>query len=352
EYPTPSDPHYSMPLVCVFKGFRVTGKRIAAEELRPDSSALVYGSSLPPWDGRPIVYPPLDGLGQPEPRVGRPRELLLTDYLNKMIDPRIVVMRFVSDAETDPTLDPRQGEYALKVYDSFDPGMRDDELDLRYDLAKGEVRFGRTGWAARDHGAPIDANGDGVIDPGLDTLPTGMSVDGSWAFVVQPPPVAAGSPNYTKIIPDRLRVWVQRQGDPDYVEYTPTDEQNPDEIGRREFHARVLPRTGTVELRFSRYRFALRPNGTPTFQRMAVRYVYRRNFARVDMRVVDASGAGGDEVFEVDDKVIVDYSTRQTLIALLELSDVISQDDPSLPPTQVVQSARLSAEINLENLGA
>jgi hypothetical protein len=70
------------------------------------------------------------------------------------------------------------------------------------------------------------------------------------------------------------------------------------------------------------------------------------------MRVVDASGAGGDEVFEVDDKVIVDYSTRQTLVALLELSDVISQDDPSLPPTQVVQSARLSAEINLENLGA
>jgi prepilin-type N-terminal cleavage/methylation domain-containing protein len=369
EYPTRGlDPvHYWANLACVFKGFEVKAKRVPAEELQADSSALVYRASTGLWDGRPIVCPVIDPMtGLPHPQAGRPRELDDfngdgvpdgTDYLNKAVDPRIVVLRFVPDPLTlsDITLDPRQGEYSAKVYDSFDPGLRDDELDLQYDLTKGAVTFGRTGRADLGYNSPSDADGDGVFD--LVPLPAGMSVDGAWAFRVvppqgqtvpaPPPPQPQPGPRHpTKIVPDGVRVWVQRVGDGGYIEYTRTDEQDPDEIGAREFCARVVPRTGNLELRFNRYRFA----------RMAVQYAYRRNFTRIDMRLVDAyvggGGAGGDEVFDVDDKVIVDYSTRQTLIAMLELCDVISQDDPSLPPTQVVQSARMTAEINLHNLGA
>lgn len=353
QYPTPADPHYDEQLLCVFKGFEVLAKRITGEVLQPDSSSLVYRALNRSWDGRPIVYPPLDLSLQPEPLVGQPRELDATDFLYDGIDPRIAVLRFVSDAASDLTLDPRDGDYTNVVYDSFETGLRDADLDLRYDLTTGEVIFGAIGWAARDHDNPIDADGDGTTDDGLYPLPTGMSVDGAWAFIVQAPAPAAPAPDkFTKIIPERVRVWVQRLGAAGYSEYTRTDEQNPDEIGRREFHARPISRTGDLELRFNRYRFALRPNGNVTFGRMAVQYVYRRNFARIDMRVLDPTGASGDEVFDVDDRVIVDYSTRKTLTAMLELSDVISQDDPSLPPTQVLQSARLTAEIDLRNLGA
>ncbi len=295
----------------IFEGVQFVPERIAGEKLRTSGDGTLYRARWGGWlgfqnDGT-IVFP----------AAGLPLSY-------SEIDPRIVVYRRVGNA----------WQVWLDTYQNLPTGQ---ELSMTWHSGSGCVRFGR--WQANGPTFNVTA------DPGLSFYPLTIGADsytssgaisaGAYTediYPIYPPlPMEAGDPRApvgyvieptrngadppAKILPDRVKVrlLVRFQGGGyQFYEMVPTDNYDQEKIGKWQYCVVPLQDGRSAKVLFNMYD-PPSPDwfgGAAALQGFAIeiRYYMRRNFGQ------DASGA------DVDDVVVVDYSTRNIINIDLTLS--------------------------------